>query len=94
MKTERREAVPWARLLRSGARPADVPAVADAASRDLSRAREDASRALQAATWRLKACLLRHAIRYTGRATGAQPTGVGAVTWAVLTPAPQLVFPA
>jgi hypothetical protein len=37
--------------------------------RDLSRAREDALRDLKTATCRLKAFLLRHAIRSTGRAT-------------------------
>jgi transposase len=37
--------------------------------RDLCRAREEAIRDLKTAQWRLKACLLRHAIRDTGRAT-------------------------
>ena len=67
---DRREAIQLARLLRSGALPpVDGPAVADEASRDLSRAREDVLRDLKAAKVRLKAFLLRHDIRYTGRAT-------------------------
>jgi transposase len=37
--------------------------------RDLTRAREDALRDLKAAKFRLKACWLRHDIRYTGHAT-------------------------
>lgn len=49
--------------------PVDGPAVNDAAVRDLCRAREETRRALKAATWRRNACLRRHAIRSTGRAT-------------------------
>jgi hypothetical protein len=45
-----------------------VPAVDDAASRDLSRAREGPLRDLKAAKLRLNAYLLRHDIRSTGRA--------------------------
>ena len=48
--------------------PVSVPAVDDEAIRDLSRAREDTLRVLKAAKLRLKAFLLRHDIRYTGRA--------------------------
>jgi len=67
--TDRRDAGPWARLMRAGdLTPVDVPTVADAAIRDLSRAREDAMRALKAAPCRLNACWLRHASRDTGRA--------------------------
>jgi transposase len=58
-----------ARLMRSGARtPVYGPAVADAAIRALSRAREDPLRALKAATWRRKAFLRRQDRRYTGPA--------------------------
>jgi hypothetical protein len=46
-----------------------VPAVDDAAIRDLSRARAEPLRALKAAQLRRKAFLLRHDIRSTGRAT-------------------------
>jgi hypothetical protein len=43
--TDRRAAVQWARLLRSGARTrVSVPTVDDDAMRDLTRAREDALR--------------------------------------------------
>jgi transposase len=46
-----------------------VPAIEDEAMRARSRAREDTSGDLQAATFRLQAFLLRHDLRYTGRAT-------------------------
>src|SRR5215510_5784229 len=69
VKTDRRDARPLARLMRSGdLTPVYVPAVDDEAIRDLRRAREDTLRALKAAKLRLKAFLLRHAIRSTGRA--------------------------
>jgi transposase len=70
VNTERRDARPLARLMRSGdLTPVYVPNVADAAIRDLCRAREDASRDLKAATCRLNALWLRHDRRDTGRAT-------------------------
>ena len=70
VKTDRRDAVQLARLMRSGdLTPVYVPQVEDEAIRDLSRAREDTIGALKAAKFRLKAFLLRHDIRYTGRAT-------------------------
>ena len=70
-KTDRRDAVQLARLARSGALTAVyVPTVADEAMRDLTRAREDARSDGKDATFRLKACLLRHDIRSTGRAHG------------------------
>ena len=59
-----------ARLARSGDLTAVyVPTVEDEAIRDLSRAREDALGDLKDAKFRRKAFLLRHDIRYTGRAT-------------------------
>jgi transposase len=68
--TDRRDAVPRARLMRSGElTPVDVPTVAAEAIRDLRRARDDAVSDLKAATCRLQAFLRRQAIRYTGRAT-------------------------
>jgi len=93
--TDRRDAMPRARLARSGALTAvDVPKVEDAASRDLTRAREDTIRALQSAKFRLKAFLLRHDIRDTGRATW----GPAHLRWlsAVVcpTPTPPIVFQA
>ncbi len=48
--------------------PVSVPAVDDAAIRDLSRAREETLRDRKAATVRLKAFVLRHALRSPGRA--------------------------
>jgi transposase len=70
VKTDRRDAVQLARLMRSGdLTPVYVPMVEDEAIRDLSRAREDALRDLKTAKFRLKAFLLRQDIRYTGRAT-------------------------
>jgi transposase len=69
--TDRRDAVQLARLARSGALTAVyVPQVEDAAMRDLTRAREDTLSDLKDAQLRLQAFLLRHAIRYTGRANG------------------------
>jgi transposase len=69
VKTDRRDAVALARLLRSGdLTPVDVPSVEDDALRELSRAREDTLSELKAAKFRLKAFLLRPEIRYTGRA--------------------------
>jgi transposase len=70
VKTDRRDAMQLARLARSGdLTVVYVPKVADEAIRDLTRAREDTRRDLQSAKFRLKAFLLRHDIRYTGRAT-------------------------
>ena len=62
--------------------------------RDLCRAREEAIGALKTATFRLKACLLRQAIRYTGRATW----GPAHLRWlsevGCPTPAPHIVVQA
>jgi transposase len=64
VKTDRRDAVQWARFRRSGdLTPVYVPTVDDDAIRDLCRAREDALADLKAAKFRLKAFLLRHDIR-------------------------------
>jgi transposase len=64
VKTDRRDAVQLARLMRSGdLTPVYVPTVEDEAIRDRSRAREDAIRDLKAAKCRLNALLLRHDIR-------------------------------
>ncbi len=69
VKTDRRDARPLARLMRSGdLTPVSGPAVDDEAIRDRRRAREDTLRDLQAAKLRLKAILLRHDSRSTGRA--------------------------
>jgi transposase len=64
VNTDRRDAVPRARLRRAGdLTPVYVPTVEDEAIRDLSRAREDAIRDLKAAKFRLNAFLLRQDIR-------------------------------
>jgi transposase len=93
--TARRDAVPWARLARSGDLTAvDVPTVEDEAMRDLTRARADALRDRNDAQLRRKALWLRHASRYTGQAHG----GAAHRRWlsAVVchTPAPPSVCPA
>jgi len=68
-KTDRRDAVMLARLMRSGDLTSIyVPTVEDEAIRDVSRGREDAMRDLKAAKYRLKAFLRRQDIRYEGRA--------------------------
>jgi len=69
VKTDRRDAVQLARLLRSGdLTPVYVPRIEDEAIRDLSRAREATMSDLKAAKLRLKSFLLRHGLNYTGRA--------------------------
>jgi transposase len=93
VKTDRRDAVQLARLARSGDLTAVyVPKVEDEAIRDLARAREDTLRDLKSAKFRLKAFLLRHDIRYTGRATW----GPAHLRWLAEvvcpTPAQQIVF--
>jgi transposase len=93
VKTDRRDAVQLARLMRSGdLTPVYGPTVDDAAIRDLTRARDEALRDLKAAKCRLKAFLLRHDIRSTGRAT----SGPAHLRWLseVVCPPPaqQIVF--
>ena len=69
VKTDRRDAVQLARLMRSGdLNPVYVPSLEDESIRDLCRAREDAMGDLKAAKHRLKSFLLRHDIRYAGKA--------------------------
>jgi transposase len=68
IKTDRRDALTLARLSRSGDLVSvHVPDERDEAMRDLSRAREDAVRARLKARQQLKALLLRHGHRYTGK---------------------------
>ena len=75
-QTHRRDAMPLARLARSGARPGGSgPQGQDDARRDLPRARADTLSALQAPQWRLKACVLRPDMRYTGRVGPGPPAG-------------------
>lgn len=69
VKTDTRDAVQLARLMRSGDLTAVyVPRAEDEAIRDLCRAREDVVGDLRTAKVRLKAFLLRLDIRYSGRA--------------------------
>lgn len=93
VKTDRRDAIQLARLMRSGdLSPVYVPKVEDEAIRDLTRAREDAIRDLKIAKFRLKAFLLRHDIRYTGRAAWG-PAHLRWLSEVVCpTPAQQIVF--
>ena len=69
VKTDRRDAVTLARLLRSGDRTAVyVPSVDDEAIRDLCRARDAARVTMKDAKLRLKSFLLRLGLHYVGRA--------------------------
>jgi transposase len=93
VKTDRRDAVQLARLLRSGdLTPVYIPNVEDEAIRDVVRAREDVLKDLKAAKVRLKAFLLRQDIRYEGRAnwTAAHLRWLANVVCP--TPAQQIVF--
>jgi transposase len=70
IKTDRRDALTLARLARSGDLVSvTVPDERDEAIRDLARAREDAIAARQKARQQMKALLLRHGHRYTGRSS-------------------------
>ena len=93
VNTDRRDAMQLARLMRSGdLTPVSVPAVDDEAIRDLSRAREETLRDRKAAKLRLKAFLLRHDIRSTGRANW-RPAHLRWLSEVVCpTPAQQSVF--
>jgi len=93
VKTDRRDAVQLARLMRSGDLTAVyVPAIEDEAIRDLSRARQDTMPDLKAAKYRLKAFLLRQDIRYEGRASWS-PAHLRWLAEVVCpTPAQQIVF--
>jgi transposase len=93
VKTDRRDAMQLARLARSGdLTMVYVPKVEDEAIRDLTRAREDTLSDLKDAKFRLKAFLLRHDIRYTGRANWS-PAHLRWLSEVVCpTPAQQIVF--
>ena len=93
VKTDRRDAIQLARLARSGdLTTVYVPKVEDEAIRDLTRAREDAISDLKDAKLRLKAFLLRHDIRYVGRANWG-PAHLRWLSEVVCpTPAQQIVF--
>ena len=92
VKTDRRDAVQLARLVRSGdLTPVYVPTVEDEAIRD-SPAPAKIPPGFKAAKFRLKAFLLRQDIRYTGRATWG-PAHLRWLSEVVCpTPAQQIVF--
>jgi transposase len=93
VKTDRRDALQLARLLRAGElTPIHVPGIEDEAIRDLSRARDDAMRDLKAAKYRLKAFLLRQDIRYEGRASWSALHLRWLARVVCATPAQQIVF--
>jgi transposase len=95
VKTDRRDAVQLARLMRSGdLPPVSVPTVEDDAMRALTWARADALSDCKGATLRLQAFLLRHAIRSTGCANWgpAHLRWLSEVVW--LTPVPHMVLQA
>jgi len=70
IKTDRRDALLLAGYLRAAQlTPVVIPDEQDEAIRDLSRAREDAVRARLKARQQLKAMLLRHGHRYTGKSS-------------------------
>ena len=93
VKTDRRDAVQLARLLRSGdLTPVYVPSVEDEAIRDITRAREDAIADLKAAKFRLQAFLLRLGLHYTGRANWNAPHLRYLAKVVCPTPAQQIVF--
>ena len=93
VKTDRRDAMQLARLLRSGdLTSVYVPQVEDEAIRDLSRAREDAVMDLKAARLRLKSFLLRLGISYVGRANWNDAHRRFLSRMVCPTPAQQVVF--
>ena len=93
IKTDRRDAVKLAHLLRSGdLEPVYVPSVEDEAIRDLSRAREDTVHDLKAARLRLKSFLLRLGITYVGRADWNDAHQRFLARVVCPTPAQQIVF--
>jgi transposase len=93
VKTDRRDAVALARLLRSGDLTAVyVPTVEDEAIRDLCRARDAARVTLKDAKRRLKAFLLRLGLHYVGRADWNAAHKRSLAKIVCPTPAPQIVF--
>jgi transposase len=93
VKTDRRDAVELARLLRSGdLTPVYVPSIEDEAVRDLCRARDAARVTLKAAKLRLKSFLLRLGLNYTGRANWTPAHRRYLARVVCPTPAQQIVF--
>jgi transposase len=93
VKTDRRNAVDLARLLRSGdLTRVYVPTVEDEAIRDLCRARDVARLTLKNAKLRLKAFLLRLGLHYVGRADWNEAHRRYLAKVVCPTPAQQIVF--
>jgi len=93
VKTDRRDAVALARLLRSGdLTPVYVPSVDDEAIRDLCRARDAARLTLKNAKLRLQSFLLRLGLPYTGRAAWGDAHRRSLAKVICPTPAQQIVF--
>ena len=93
VKTDRRDAVMLARLHRAGElRAIYVPNEHDEALRDLVRAREDAVEVTREAKQRLKAFVLRHGLRYRGRAGWTIPYRRWLAGLTMSEPAPQMAL--
>ena len=93
VKTDRRDALTLARLLRSGdLTSVYVPTVDDEAIRDLCRARDAARGTMRDAKLRLKAFLLRLGLPYTGRAAWGDAHRRSLAKVVCPTPAQQIVF--
>ena len=93
VKTDRRDAVELARLLRSGdLTRVYVPTVEDEALRDLCRARDAARLTLKNAKLRLKSFLLRLGLHYVGRADWNAAHRRYLAKVVCPTPAQQIVF--
>ena len=93
VKTDRRDAVQLARLMRSGDLKAIyVPCLGDESIRDLCRLREDMMNELRATKQHLKSFLLRHDIRCGSKAgwTAAHLRNLGTIS--LPTPAQKVVF--
>ncbi len=93
VKTDRRDAVELARLLRSGdLTSVHVPGLDDEAIRDLCRARDATRVTLKAAKLRLKSFLLRLGLHYSGRASWGDAHRRYLAKVVCPTPAQQVVY--
>ena len=93
VKTDRRDALELARLLRSGdLTGVYVPSVEDEAIRDVCRARDATRVTLKSAKLRLKSFLLRHGLNYVGRADWNDAHRRYLAKVVCPTPAQQIVF--
>lgn len=93
VKTDRKDAISLARLLRAGELTAVyVPAIDDEAMRDLTRAKEDATIAGRKAKQHLSAFLLRHGKIYTGKSTWSKAHFGWIADLKMLHPAQQIVL--